>query len=104
MARFLQTGSSNVARAKKSSAPPAEKLAKLTSRPRSKLTSTILMLVLTDLLLPVLFPPFYCYWLAPFALVPLCVCVIRRPLSAKYLSFYYLAGVGFFLPNLFWLA
>ena len=70
----------------------------------AKTTSAVLMLVATAIMLPLIFPPFYCFFLAPVALVPLCVCVLRRPMRKRYLFFYYLAGVGFFLPNLYWLA
>jgi apolipoprotein N-acyltransferase len=61
------------------------------------------MLTLTAILLPLVFPPFYCFFLAPVALVPFCVCVIRRPLGWRYLLAYYLLGAAFFVPNLFWL-
>jgi apolipoprotein N-acyltransferase len=67
------------------------------------LASTVLMLVVTAVLLPLLFPPFYCFFLAPVALVPFCVCVIRRPLWWRYIGAYYLLGVACFVPNLFWL-
>jgi apolipoprotein N-acyltransferase len=66
--------------------------------------STVLMLGSTAVLLALLFPPFYCFFLAPVALVPLTLCVLRRPMTWRYLLAYYLTGVGFFLPNLFWLA
>ncbi|MCL2649268.1 MAG: apolipoprotein N-acyltransferase, partial [Phycisphaerales bacterium] len=83
--------------------PPTEPIPLTTSRAKAKAFSTLLMLVTTDILLTLLFPPFYCFFLAPVALAPLCICVLRRPMNLKYLFFYYLAGVGFFLPNLYWL-
>jgi apolipoprotein N-acyltransferase len=72
-------------------------------RGRPKKLSTALMLVLTAVLLPLLFPPFYCFFLAPVALVPWCVCILRRPMRWQYVGAYYLLGAGFFVPNLFWL-
>lgn len=60
-------------------------------------------LTLTAILLPLLFPPFYCCFFAPLAIVPFCMCVIRRPVWPRYLFAYYLLGVAFFLPNLFWI-
>ena len=68
-----------------------------------KLVSTVLMLACTAVMLPLLFPPFYCFFLAPVALVPFCVCILRRPLKPRYLLAYYLLGVAFWGPNLFWL-
>ena len=70
---------------------------------RAKGRSTIAMLILTPALLALLFPPFYCYLLAPFALVPLALCVVRRPMRWRYAGLYYLSGVAFFLPNLYWI-
>jgi apolipoprotein N-acyltransferase len=61
-------------------------------------------LLLTAVLLPLLFPPFYCWFLAPVALVPFCWCVVHQPLRMRALLAYYGLGVAFFLPNLFWLA
>jgi apolipoprotein N-acyltransferase len=54
-------------------------------------------------MLTLLFPPFYCFFLAPVALVPAAVCILRRPLKWRYVGAYYLAGVAFWAPNLFWL-
>ncbi len=70
----------------------------------SKLSSAILLLASTAVLLPLIFPPFYCFFLAPVALVPFCICVLRRPMRKGYLLAYYLLGVVFFMPNLFWVA
>jgi apolipoprotein N-acyltransferase len=70
----------------------------------SKMSSMILLLALTAVLLSLLFPPFYCFFLAPFALVPFCVCVLRRPMRKRFLLAYYLLGVAFFLPNLLWIS
>jgi apolipoprotein N-acyltransferase len=61
------------------------------------------MLASTAVFLPLLFPPFYCFFLAPVALVPFCVCVLRRPFRVKNILSYYLLGAAFFIPNLFWL-
>jgi apolipoprotein N-acyltransferase len=55
-------------------------------------------------MLTLLFPPFYCWFLAPFALVPFCIAIIRRPLSRRNLLAYYCLGVGFFLVALYWIA
>jgi len=93
-------------RKKKSSPPPPTPPAEtvlVASRAQTKANSTLIMLGVTVLLTTLIFPPFYCFFLAPVALVPLCVCVLRRPMNLKYLFFYYLTGVGFFLPNLYWL-
>lgn len=68
-----------------------------------KMTSALWMLAATAVMLTLLYPPFYCFFLAPFALVPFCVCVLRRPMNKGYLGLYYALGVAFFLPNLFWL-
>jgi apolipoprotein N-acyltransferase len=61
------------------------------------------MACLSALMLTAIFPPFYCIFFAPFCLVPLCVCILRRPLNWRYLLLYYFAGSAFFVPNLFWL-
>ncbi len=61
------------------------------------------MLALAAILLPLLFPPFYCFFLAPVALVPLAVCSIRRSLNWRYLLAYYALGFIFFALNLYWL-
>ncbi len=78
--------------------------AKVGAAGQRKLASTVLMLACTAIMLPLVFPPFYCFFLAPVALVPFCVCIVRRPLQWRFLLAYYLLGVAFFLPNLFWLA
>jgi apolipoprotein N-acyltransferase len=76
----------------------------LTDGPRrNKWLFTFLLVGLTSLFIALLFPPFYCFFLAPFALVPLSTCVLRRPMTWRYLGVYYLGGVAFFVPNLFWL-
>ena len=71
--------------------------------PRAKLVSTLIMLGATELLLPLLFPPFYCFFLAPVALVPAVTCILRRPMNWRYLLLYYATGVLFFAINLYWL-
>ena len=72
------------------------------SRPGKGL-STFVMLAATAVMLSLLFPPFYCFFLAPVALVPFCVCILRRPLKVRFLAWYYLLGAVFFLANLFWM-
>ncbi len=70
---------------------------------RHKFSSAVLMLFLTAVLMPLLFPPFYWWFLAQFALVPFTICVIRRRLNWGWVLMYYLLGVAFFVPSLFWL-
>ncbi|MGN6370035.1 MAG: apolipoprotein N-acyltransferase [Phycisphaerae bacterium] len=77
------------------------------TKPRTssrKTTSLLLLLLASALLLPLLFPPFYCYFLAPVALVPLAWTILERPMKPRFAAAYYLFGLAFFLPNLFWLA
>ena len=69
-----------------------------------KTTSLLLGLLASALLLPLLFPPFYCFFLAPVALVPLAWVILERPMKLRYAAAYYLFGFAFFLPNLFWIA
>jgi len=69
-----------------------------------KLASLILLLLASAIMLPLLFPPFYCFFLAPIVLVPFAIAIIRRPMKWRYALAYYLLGVAFFLPNLFWIA
>ncbi len=71
--------------------------------PASKRVSAALMLSTSAILLVLLFPPFYCFFLAPVALVPFCLCILRRPMTWRYLGAYYLAGAGFFLAGLYWI-
>jgi apolipoprotein N-acyltransferase len=61
------------------------------------------LLLLTAVLLPLMFAPFYCWFVGPLALVPFCWCVLDRPLWPRYLWAYYGLGLAFFLPNLFWI-
>ena len=61
------------------------------------------MLALSSLLLTLLFPPLYCFFLAPIALVPLVACILRRPLRPRHFAMYYLAGIWFFLASAYWL-
>jgi apolipoprotein N-acyltransferase len=61
------------------------------------------LLAASVFLLSLLFPPFYCFFLAPVALVPLSICIVRRPISPRYILFYYLAGVVYFAANFFWI-
>jgi apolipoprotein N-acyltransferase len=84
---------------KNSTVPPAKTTAGI-----SKTAATLWLLGSTAVALTLLFPPFYCFFLAPVALVPFCVCILRRPMSKGFLLAYYGLGVAFFLPNLFWLA
>jgi apolipoprotein N-acyltransferase len=69
----------------------------------SKFSTAVMLLAGTAVMLPLLFPPFYCFFLAPFALVPFCVCVLRRPMRKGFVLAYYGLGLAFFIPNLFWL-
>jgi apolipoprotein N-acyltransferase len=61
------------------------------------------LLLVTAVLMPLMFPPFYCWFVGGVALVPFCWCVLHRPMWPRYLWMYYGLGVAFFLPNLFWL-
>ncbi|HEY4330578.1 MAG TPA: apolipoprotein N-acyltransferase [Phycisphaerae bacterium] len=78
----------------------------LSARPKTpkRLVSTILMLGTSVLLLSLLFPPFYCFFFAPVALVPFCMCVLRRAMTKRYMGAYWAAGAVFFLLNLWWMA
>jgi len=76
------------------------------AKPRTastKRTSLWLLLLCSALMLPLLFPPFYCFFLAPVALVPFAIAILRRPMKWRFAGAYYLLGAAFFLPNLFWL-
>ncbi len=80
-----------------------------TTTPKSKAASRktvslLLGLLASAILLPLLFPPFYCFFLAPIALVPLAGVILERPFKLRYAAAYYLFGFAFFLPNLFWIA
>ena len=55
------------------------------------------------LMLSLSFAPFDWWFVAPFALAPLTLCVIRRPLSWPWLLHYELAGFVYFLVGLRWL-
>jgi len=70
----------------------------------SKWSSTFLLLLLTAVMLPLCFPPFYCAFLAPIALAPFTIVIVRRPLNVRHLLAYYALGAAFFVPNLFWLS
>ena len=80
-------------------------------RPTSRVSSLqggVLLCGLTVVLLSLTFPFWLCsplnFWPLVFvALVPLAVCIIRRPLKARWLLLYYLTGVVFFLPMTLWL-
>ena len=63
-----------------------------------------MLLAATVVMLLLLFPPFYCFFLAPVALVPLCVCIVRRNLRWRNLLYYWATGAAFFLVGLIWLA
>jgi apolipoprotein N-acyltransferase len=65
--------------------------------------SPLWLLVGTAVMLPLMFPPFYCWFVGVVALAPFCWCVLHRPMWPRYLWAYYALGVAFFLPNLFWI-
>jgi len=59
--------------------------------------------LLTPIALTLSFPPYYIWPLALAALVPLSISSLKLPLKWRFLGWYYLLGLAYFLGNLYWL-
>jgi apolipoprotein N-acyltransferase len=64
----------------------------------------LLLSLLTPVALTLCFPPFYLWPLALLSLAPLSICALHHPLKFRWLVWYYLLGLAYFIINLYWLS
>src|SRR5262245_43402958 len=72
----------------------------------SKGASALILCGLTILLLTLSFPSFLrirIWPLAFFAVAPMAMCIVHRPLKWRWLGLYYLTGFAYFAANFFWM-
>lgn len=63
----------------------------------------LLLIFATGVAMTLAFPPFYAWPMALLALAPLGVSILIAPLGWRWLSIFYVAGLLYFLIDLFWL-